>query len=423
MKIYYETYGCAVMLGEAERVLEELKSKGYEVVGRPEEADASIIFTCTVRSETEQRMAWRIKELCKASKKLIVTGCLASAQPGLVKMVCPRASIVSNSSLHEIELALKGEKKYLLKGQRPRDWLKGVTPGGFRVVIPIADGCLGNCTFCITKVARPRLVSQRPDSIIEYALKGVKRGAKEIWLTAPDVAAYGKEIGLELPDLLEKLLKVLPENVYVRVGMMSPDTFREVMDRTIDVMRDPRVFKFFHLPLQSASDKVLRLMGRRYTYSEFVEIVNKVRKAFNDPTIATDVMVGFPGEEEDDFELTLKALRELAFERVHLAAYTPRPLTLGARMPQVREDVKSRRVKRAMNVIEAVGVEVHKRYVGGKFKAFVDEYDQKHGTFVARLWNYTPVVLREESSLGEEIVVKIEGATFYDLRGTVWSVS
>ena len=423
MKLYYEVYGCAVMRGEAERTLEELKERGHSFVNSPEEADVSIIFTCTVRTETEQRMLSRIEYLSSKSKRVIVAGCLASAQPGLVKLKFPKASLVSNSSLHEIWRAVELGEKYLLKGSRPRDWLAARPPKGFRVIVPIADGCLNNCTFCITKVARPKLISQRPEAIMEYVTKAVKAGSKEIWLTAPDVAAYGKDLGVELPDLLEKLLKILPDDVRVRVGMMSPDTFSEVADRLMDVMRDPRVFKFFHLPLQSASDKLLRLMGRRYTYSDYVKLIDKVRRTFNDPSVATDIMVGFPGEEEEDFEITLKALRELAFERVHLAAYTPRPLTLGARMKQVREDVKSSRVKRAMRVVEEVGKAVHERYVGGKFVAFVDEYDPKHGTYVARLWNYVPVVLSGEARLGENLTVKVSSATFYDLRGTVWSVN
>jgi tRNA A37 methylthiotransferase MiaB len=215
----------------------------------------------------------------------------------------------------------------------------------------------------------------------------------------------------------------LPDDVRIRVGMMSPDTFMNIMDRLIDVMRDHRVFKFFHLPMQSASDKVLKLMGRKYTFDEFKRIVERVRREFLDPTVATDVLVGFPGEEEEDFELTLKALKELAFERVHLAAYTPRPLTLGARMKQVREDVKGRRVKRAMKVIEEVGKAVHERYLGGTFEAFVDEYDEKHATYVARLHNYIPVIIKENVRLGETIRVRVEDATFYDLRGSLWTGS
>ncbi len=414
MKVYYEVYGCAVMMGEAKRTLKELEEKGFELVKEPKEADVSLIFTCTVRSETEQRMLSRIRDLRKHTK-VVVTGCLASAQPGLIKMNFPDVAIVSNQNMHKIHLVLEGRAKYLLKGERPRDWLKGPSYGGI-LIVPVADGCLGSCTFCITKIARPKLHSQKPEAILEFIRKGIRKGAYEIWLTAPDVAVYGKDIGTDLPDLLEKLLKFLPENIRVRVGMMSPDTFEEIADRLIDVMRDHRIYKFFHLPLQSASDKVLKLMGRRYSYEEYKTIVNKVRRTFLDPTIATDIMVGFPGESDEDFEMTLKALKEMAFERVHLAAFTPRPLTVAARMRQVREHVKSRRVKEAMKVIEEVGLEVHKRYVGGIFKAFVSEYDQKHETYVARLHNYIPIIL-EKGELGKEVEVKIKEATFYDLRG------
>ncbi|ALU11424.1 2-methylthioadenine synthetase [Ignicoccus islandicus DSM 13165] len=412
MKVYYEIYGCAVMRGEAERVLSDLVENGFEVSN--EEGDVALVFTCTVRSETEQRMIARIKELSRRYERVIVTGCLASAQPGLIKAFSPKAVVVSNGMMHRItEAILYGRN--LLGYERPENWLKGPL-GKFVTVIPIADGCLGNCTFCITKVARPVLKSQRPESVIRYALEAVERGSKEIWLTAPDAAAYGRDLGTNLANLLEELLENLPEGVKVRVGMMNPDTFEEIMDELMDIMKDERVFKFFHLPLQSASDKLLKLMGRKYTYDQYKSIVKEVRGKFGDPSIATDILVGFPNETDEDHLMTIEALKELKFERVHIAAYTPRPLTLAARMKQVSEMVKSRRVKEVYDVMIKVGEEVHRKYLDKIVEVFIDEYDEKHGTFVGRMNNYIPVVL-ENGKLGENAKAKITDYTFYDLRG------
>ncbi|UXD21668.1 2-methylthioadenine synthetase [Ignicoccus pacificus DSM 13166] len=416
MRVRYEIYGCAVMKGEALNALEELRRKGVEV--SEEGGDVAIIFTCTVRSETEQRMLSRIERLREEHQRVIVTGCLASAQPGLIKKMFPDVSIVSNGQMHKLYDAVIGKEMYLLGYERPRDWLRE-PPKGEILVVPVADGCLGNCTFCITKAARPILRSQSPSSIIDYIKKGIEKGAKEIWLTAPDLAAYGRDIGITLVDLLDKVLRTIPEDVKIRIGMMNPDTFEEIMDELMELMSDKRVYKFFHLPLQSGSNRMLKLMGRKYTYEQYREIVEKVRRKFVDPTIATDILIGFPGEEEEDFQLTLKAIREMAFERVHMAAYTPRPLTIGARMRQVREDVKSKRVKIAYSLMMKVGEEVHKRYLGGIFKARVSEFDEKYSTFVARLHNYVPVVLKGNLKIGEEARVKITDYTFYDLRGEV----
>ncbi len=412
MKVYYEVYGCAVMRGEAEAALSQLREAGIEV--STEGGDAAILFTCTVRSETEQRMLSRISELSKKYERLVVTGCLASAQPGLIKKSAPNAIIVSNGMMHELAKALIEGKSYL-GYERPRDWLRSPPPK-FVTVIPIADGCLGNCTFCITKVARPVLRSQRPEVVVKYAVEGVKRGAKEIWLTAPDAAAYGKDVGTNLAELLRALLDAIPEDVRVRVGMMNPDTFEEIMDELFGVFEDPRVFKFFHLPLQSASDRLLKLMGRKYTYDQYKRIVREVRSKFGDPSVATDLLIGFPGETEEDHLLTLEALRELEFERVHVAAYTPRPLTLAARMKQVDEATKSKRVREAYRVMIEVGEKVHSKYLGEVVDVFVDEYDEKHGTFVGRMGNYIPVVI-PAGKLGESVKVRVTGYTFYDLRG------
>lgn len=414
-RVYMEVYGCAVALGEALALERVLKRDGFEIVRKPEEADVAILITCTVRTDSELRMIKAYERLSKKVRKVVVAGCLPSAQPGLVKTKMRGAVMLPLGTYDKVVEAIRGTS---LKREY-RDWIEDIEVYDGKLIIPVADGCLNNCTFCITKKARQRLVSMRIEKVLEIVKKHVEK-VSEIWLTAPDLAAYGVDRGYTLVDLLDKLLMIVPEGKMIRLGMMSPDTFLKIEDDLLNLLKDVRVYKFLHLPLQSASDKVLKLMRRRYSYEEYREMVKRIRKVLLDPTIATDILVGFPGEEDEDFEMTLKALEELAFERVHLAQYTPRPRTLGALMKQVPDPIKKERSRRAMKVVERVGKEVHKRYVGGTFKVLVNEFDSKHSTYVGRLHNYIPVIVKNAEGRGW-YEIEVTQYTFYDLRGNVLS--
>ncbi len=413
--VYIEVYGCAVALGEALALKNILKKKGFEIVEKPEVADVAIIVTCTVRTDSELKMIKAFERLRKKVKRIIIAGCLPSAQPGLVKVKMKDALMLPLGTYDKVVDAIRGR---ILKREY-REWIEDVEIYDGKLVIPIADGCLNNCTFCITKKARQKLISIGIEKIVEIIKRHISK-VYEVWLTAPDLAVYGKDRGYTLIDLLDRVIAVVPEGKMIRLGMMSPDSFLAIEDDLLPLMKDVRIYKFLHLPLQSASDKVLKLMRRRYSYDEYREMVKRIRKVLLDPTIATDILVGFPGEEEEDFEMTIKALEELAFERVHLAQYTPRPRTLGALMKQIPDPIKKKRSKKAMKVIEKIGRSVHKRYVGGSFKALVNEYDASHQTYIGRLHNYTPVVVDGINGRGWYII-KVKSFTFYDLRAKVIS--
>ncbi len=413
--VYMEIYGCAVALGEAMALKKVLKRAGFKIVNNPKEADIAIIVTCTVRTDSELKMIKAYERLKREVNKVVVAGCLPSAQPGLVKLRMREAMILPLGSYDKIIDLLSGRKVE----REFRDWISDLEVYDGKLVIPVADGCLNNCAFCITKRARPKLVSMSISKVKEIVARYIGK-VYEIWLTAPDIAVYGFDKGYTLVDLIDELLKVVPEDKRIRIGMMSPDSYMKIEDDILVRMKDPRIYKFLHLPLQSGSDKVLKLMRRRYTYDEYRSIVIRARRFLMDPTIATDILVGFPGESDEDFRKTLDAIRELAFERVHVAQYTPRPRTIGALMKQVPDPIKKERSKEVMKLVEELGMRVHERYVGGKFKVLVSELDKKHNTHVGRLHNYTPVIIKEKIDKGWHWV-EITGVTFYDLRARLLS--
>lgn len=421
VRVYIETYGCALSRGETHLMETVLRRRGARIVCSPDEADVVIINTCIVRGETEDRMRRRIRGLHDAlasrGKRLVVAGCMAKAMPYTVSKLAPGSSLVAPQCVHRVDEAVFSRGRVLLLGdERRRDLLPQVIRGVIGVT-PIADGCLGDCSFCVVKYARRRLVSYAPRAVVDAVRGMLEKGAREIELTAPDTAVYGVDLAGRqlLPDLVLRVAE-LPGDFMVRVGMMTPEYAARILDDLVEMYRHPKVYKFAHLPVQSGDNRVLKIMNRGYTVEDYVGLVRELRRKVPGISIATDIIVGHPGEDEEAFQNTVRMVEELRFERVHFSQYSLRPHTRSASMRQVPEHVKKERSKRLLEVVERVGLEVHQAYVGGVYEALVTE-EGRSGTRVARLANYMPVVVPGDVGLGSRIRVRILEASYYDLRG------
>jgi MiaB-like tRNA modifying enzyme len=416
MRVYIETYGCALNRGDSAIMATVLSERGHEITENLNEAEVVIINTCAVRLETEERMKQRIRELGRTGKRLVVAGCLAGALPATVSALAPEASILGPQAVERIaEVVESPERQVILEGTKavkvPRMF------EGKIFIVPIADGCAGECSFCITKLARRKLRSYPMREIVEAVKEAVAKGAVEVELTAQDTAAYGLDLGgkVRLPDLVEKVAEI-EGNFMVRVGMMTPEQAMSIVDGLVEALSMEKVYKFVHLPVQSGSDKVLKLMNRKYTIDEYKRLVKELRSKVPGLSVATDIIVGHPGEDEEDFQQTLDLMKELRFERIHLAMYSIRPNTVSAGLPQVRDSVKKERMKTAMGLYESIAYDIHSEYVGKTVEVLTTELGRK-GSVIGRLRNYIPVVVKNESSLGNWVKVVIEEASFYDLRG------
>jgi len=425
-RVYIETYGCALNHADSLVMESVLRSRGHVIVGKPEEADVIIINTCTVRLDTEQRMKRRISEVWRhygGEKRVIVAGCMAKAQPYTIKRLAPGAILVSPGNAHRIHIAVEEGVELLREDPLERKTLPSVASHrGVVAEVVAQEGCLSDCAFCITKYARRVLRSQPLEKIVEYVGKLLDRGVVEVRLAGQDLATYGVDLygRRALPELVERVAALLEDSGgckgFLRVGMMSPDQAMPIWDELLEAMSHPCVYKFLHIPVQSGDDRVLRLMRRRYTVDEYKSMVREARLKLPGVTIATDIIVGHPGEDEEAFEATVVLVKELMFERVHLAQYTPRPRTLSARLPQVPDPVKKERSRRLQKLIEEIGYSIHARYVGSRALAVATE-EGEDGTVIARLYNYTQVVLPPGAArLGGVVDVEIVGATWYDLR-------
>lgn len=430
-RFYLEVYGCSLSEFDALAMASILESRGLRRVERPEEADYIIINTCAVRLDTEQRISERVVELRRKlpGKKMILAGCLVRARPGLVARLAPDASLLSPQAVDRVYDAVRameaGGRLVELGGSRDTSWMPTPPLVDVTATLMVQEGCLGDCSFCITKVARRQVKSYPPRLIVEKVKELVGRGAREIRLTGTDVAVYGVDLPGRptVADLVAMILDRVEGDYRVRVGMMTPDQAMRFIDDLLDVYRDERVYKYFHLPVQSGDDEVLKIMKRNYTVDEYKRLHRKIKARFPDAMIATDIIVGHPGETEEAFMNTVRLVEELRFEKVHLAQYSLRPHTEAAALPQVPDPVKKRRSSYLMKVIERVGLEVNRRYLGRRVRALAAERSWRGDGVTARLDNYIPVVVKAGGELlGRFLEVDVREATFFDLRGEVLRV-
>ncbi|WP_243680956.1 MiaB/RimO family radical SAM methylthiotransferase [Vulcanisaeta souniana] len=308
---------------------------------------------------------------------------------------------------------------------RPMKYLPNYYPElhGHRYVVPIQVGCLGNCSFCVTKIGRMgfgKVRSYDKHDLINAIKRAVNSGAREVYLTGQEISAYGRDKGYDLVDLLEELLREIDGRFMVRLGMMEPPLeLSRILDGLLDIVKsDWRVYRFFHIPVQSGSDRILTLMKRKYSASFFRDIVTRIRRVFPDATIVTDVIVGFPGETDDDFWASVRLIEELGIDKVNLARYSRRPFTEAAYMEQVPEQVKKERSKVATEIFSKVSLERNKPFIGREmWGGIASEVDFRGGeNYIVRSYNYKPIAVKRVD-IGAFVKARIIDATPHRLIG------
>lgn len=410
MKVCVETYGCTMNQGEGlefQRVISEL---GHEVVSDPHEAEIVVLNTCTVIKATENRMIRRLRDLSTSGKKIIVTGCMAKVQPDVIRAAAPESKIVPFDRYHEFGTLFEG---WYGKGVGRHFSKSGITE-----IVPIAQGCLGGCTYCITRLARGRLKSFPQTFILERCSRAIECGCREILLTAQDTASYGLERGETLGHLIEKISE-LEGDFMVRVGMMNPDSLLRIIGDYLPVWKRDRIYKFLHLPVQSGSDRILELMGRRYTTSQFIKLVKTFREETPDMTLSTDVILGFPGEEEEDFEATVELIEKVQPNILNITRFSPRPGTPAYRMKGTQPGWKIKEWSRWLTELRfEIADRINRGYIGRVEKALVTEHG-KDCDYICRTRNYWPVVIKEEVKLGDFVTVELIDSTPTHFLGRV----
>lgn len=395
--------------GEGRMLSEEMASMGYTEVYTAEEADIVILNTCTVVGTTEKHMIDRISELKKQRKEVVVTGCMAAAQSRRIEIRLPGAPIIPPREYGNFSEMIR--TRFGIVG--PPTEVRRTTDA----ILPIAQGCLGNCTYCITKIARGHLQSFDEDYLVSRFKTFVEGGSREILVTAQDTACYGRDTHTDLPTLIRRFLEV-PGEYRIRIGMMNPNALEPICEDLLQIMlEDSRVYRFIHIPVQSGSDGVLSRMNRRFTSARFDALVAKLRSIIPDISLATDVICGFPGETDEEHGMTVDMIRRLRLDTVNITRFSARPGTPAADMDQVHGRISHDRSVELTTVKNEVELDVNTALIGKTARAMATE-NGKDGT-ILRTDNYRPVVVREEVPMGTFCNVKITEAKSTYLLGEI----
>ncbi len=410
-RVYVEVYGCSANRADAEIASGLLLEAGHEIVDSAEDADVSVLLTCIVKTPTEHKVVRRLREL--EGKRIVVAGCMPKAQRELVEEVSPDASLVGPDDVARIPEAVKaaveGERVVYLGGTSPdRTCLPRMRFSDVVHIAPIAAGCLGNCSYCIVKVARGRLRSFPAEGIVRDAEEAVASGCSEIWLTAEDTAAYDDN-GVRLADLLRRLGEI-DGDFMIRVGMMTPNSALPIVDDLIDAFRGDKVFRFLHAPVQAGSDEVLARMRRRYSVADFKELATRFREGVPGLGVSTDIICGFPGESEEQFGESLSLVEWLRPDALNMNRFWPRPGTEAVGLDgQLNGRIIKARSRRLDDLWTRVGTEANKSWLGWEGEVLLDELGHS-GAKMGRTRSYKAVTVVSKAGLGEWIRVKITGA-------------
>ncbi|XP_007020083.2 PREDICTED: threonylcarbamoyladenosine tRNA methylthiotransferase [Theobroma cacao] len=421
--IYIKTFGCSHNQSDSEYMAGQLSAFGYAISDNPEEGDLWLINTCTVKSPSQSAMNTLITKCKSAKKPLVVAGCVPQGSRDLKEL--EGVSIVGVQQIDRVvevvEETLKGHEVRLMNRKTlPALDLPKVRKNKFVEILPINVGCLGACTYCKTKHARGHLGSYTIDSLVERVKTVIADGVKEIWLSSEDTGAYGRDIGVNLPILLNALVAELPPdgNTMLRIGMTNPPFILEHLKEIADVLRHPCVYSFLHVPVQSGSDAILTAMNREYTVSEFRTVVDTLTELVPGMQIATDIICGFPGETDEDFAQTVNLIKEYKFPQVHISQFYPRPGTPAARMKKVPSTIVKNRSRELTSVFEAftpyIGME------GRVERIWITEVAADGIHLVGHTKGYVQVlVIGPESMLGTSAIVKITSVGRWSVFGEV----
>jgi len=423
-KIFIKTFGCSANYNNSEIMAGLLTESGHSIAKKPENSDLIIVNTCTVKLPTENKVKRSIRNFLKLNKKIIIAGCMPEVQKETLKNIAQNASFVGVHHTKEITDSVhKTIKGILVDATGKKNEVKLNSPelrkNQIIQIVQISEGCNGVCTYCIVKLAKGKLFSYPEDEIVKQIRSGIREGCKEIWLTSQDTAAYGQDINLNLVSLLKKIIDVKGD-FKIRIGMMDPNNLIPILDNLIILMKSDKIFKFLHIPVQSGNDDILKKMERPYTINELKKIIKKLRKEIPKITISTDMICGFPSETEEQFNDSVKLIKEINPDVLNISRFWPRPGTEAALMKnQVHGRITKKRSQLLTKEFNKVCTEKNKKWLSWEGEILVDEIGQK-GSFIGRNYCYKPVVIKSENNLlGKKVNVKISEVTNHTLRGKI----
>ncbi len=423
MKFFIHTLGCKVNQYESQAISENLLFNGYEKAKSDEEADILIINSCTVTSVSDQKVRKLARRLKRSNPEAIVilTGCMPQAFSEKAEEFDYADIVLGNSDKLSVVSYIKqflSDKRKRIVSVKPytkESKFEKINISHFdertRAFIKIEDGCDRFCSYCIIPYARGRVRSKNIEDIKEELEKLSEAGYKEVVLTGINLCAYGKDLNLNLCDAVNTACSIKGIN-RVRLSSLEPDMIDIGILKAFS--QQEKFCPHFHLVLQSGCDKTLKKMNRHYNTSEYFDVVNNIYKYFKNPSITTDVMVGFPGETEDDFNESVNFMKKVDFAKVHVFPYSIRKGTKAAEFPnQITKAEKTRRAKIMADVCNELRREFLKSQIGQIEDVLFETKQKENNVYEGYTKNYTPVKCNYNNG---SLVGKLEKVRIVDLN-------
>ena len=431
-RAYVETYGCQQNEADSERIRGMLVAAGYAICAEAEGADVVVMNTCAIREHANQRVFGNLGALTHTKRrhsgqKIFLCGCMAGQKDVVERLRRSYSHVDGVFSTHHLwqfpqilhQVLLTGKRVFFVEDE-PGSIAEGlpvVRGNNLKAWVSIMYGCNNFCTYCIVPYVRGRERSRKPEDILAECRELVAKGYKEITLLGQNVNSYGKDLadGVDFADLLAAIAQI-PGKFWVRFMTSHP---RDAGEKLFDTMaRYPNIAKALHLPFQSGSSRVLRAMNRHYDRETYLEKVRYAKTVMPELVLTSDVIVGFPGETEEEFEETMSLIREVEYDALFTFIFSPRAGTPAANMedPTPKEE-KNARFDRLCALQNQISEEVHRRYVGRTVEVLIDGRDGDKLT--ARTEGGRLVRLEgDECLIGQFAQVQITGSTTWSLTGT-----
>ncbi len=427
------TMGCQLNENDSEKISGMLERMSFSETKEFEEADLIIFNTCCVRENAEEKLFGKIGEIKKIKERknviLAIGGCMMQEKimTDKIKKSYPFVDIIFGT--HTMQNLPENIYKSIIKREKVRDILdidgeiyEGIPikrNSKYKASVTIMYGCNNFCSYCIVPYVRGRERSRNPYKIIEEVKKLAEEGYKEITLLGQNVNSYvGNEEIKNFADLLRAVCKI--EGIE-RISFISPHP-KDFTDDVIDAIKDNnKITRIIHLPLQSGNTKVLKEMNRKYTKEQYLELAKKMKEKVPDIVFSTDIIVGFPGETDEEFEDTLDVVRQINFEQIFMFIYSKREGTVAARREdQIPEEIKHKRFDKLKELYESKVDENNEKYIGTVQKVLIEDYSKNNeNTFTART-NTNKVVIFDKTNeykIGDMIELKITEAHKWYLKG------
>ena len=437
MNILFISLGCDKNLADSETMLGMLASRGYQIVDEEEKADVIIVNTCCFIHDAMEESIETILQMAEYKKSgslkaLIVTGCMAERYREEITKEIPEVDAVLGTAsyghiLDAVDEALKGHSYLMMEPLNTLPIIEThrlVTTGGHYAYLKIAEGCDKHCTYCIIPKLRGNFRSVPMDHLIKEAEQLAADGVKELILVAQETTLYGKDLYGEkkLPELLHKLCQISGIR-WIRILYCYPE---EITEELIQTMKEePKICHYLDLPIQHASDGILKRMGRRTSKEELGHIISRLREEIPDITLRTTLITGFPGETQEQHEELMDFVDEMEFDRLGVFTYSPEEGTPAASMPdQIEESIKEDRRAELMELQQEIAFEQAENMIGKEVLVMIEGKVADENAYVGRTYKDAPnvdglIFVNTDAELmsGDFAKVKVTGACEYDLIG------